>query len=321
MEYGNCVVAGASGFVGRYLVSHLKAVGKNVTAACRDKSHNLLFDSQGVNVVTIKDIASKSCWQPVLEGQDVVIHLANRAHIMRDDSTEPTSLFYKINVEGSVSLAQEAIASGVKRFIFLSSIKVSGEATFEQPFSHTDSPMPRDPYASSKWEAEQQLTKLCAGSSMELVIIRPPLIYGPAVKGNLASLKQLLNKTLPLPLASIRNQRDLISLGNLADLIRVCIDHPGAVSQTLLCCDGEAISTPQLFRYIAEAQKSPLWLFSFPVPLLSALAYLAGRREQFARLSGDLRVDMSHTQTTLNWSPPYSLEESMHWAFSEQESK
>ena len=319
MEPHYCLVSGANGFVGKQVVDHLQSIGKQVVAATRSGSGKRSLLNRGAQVITVEDIRNRAVWEKALTNQDVVIHLANRAHVMHEGINDPLPLFREVNVEGSIALAQAAIAARVKRFIFVSSIKVNGEATIDRPFQYSDAPCPTDPYALSKWEAEQQIEALCAQSEMELVIIRPPLVYGPGVKGNLAALKSLVNKPIPLPLASINNQRDLISLTNLVDLITVCIDHPQAAGETFLCCDDEPVSTPELIRFISEAQSVKPLLFRFPVSILARLARLAGKTAQFERLAGDLRIDMSHTKSVLAWSPPHGVADSMHWAFSSRE--
>jgi len=310
--YSRCLVTGANGFVGRELVCYLQASDKHVVSAVRKKLNQT---DQNNPIVVMGDINGQTRWKGLLDRQDVVIHLANRAHVMHEDVADPLALCREINVEGTLALARAAVAAGVKRFIYLSSIKVNGEATFDRPFRNTDSPNPEDPYAVSKLEAEQGLQKLCSDEKMELVIIRPPLIYGPGVKGNLAILSRLVGKFFPFPLASVKNARDLISLGNLTDLIKTCVDHPKASGQTFLCCDGGPISTPDLIRYIARAQHKPALLFPFPLSVLSSLARVSGKTGIFDRLSGNLRIDMTHTRELLDWTPPISVADSMEWAF------
>ena len=313
MENNRCLVTGATGFVGRELIDCLHDGGKQVTAAVRRESIQI---NPKFHAVTVGDINGQTNWQGVLDQQDVVIHLANRAHVMDEDVADPLPLFRAINVAGTIALAKASIAAGVKRFVFLSSIKVNGEMTTEQPFTAADEPNPQDPYAVSKYEAEQELKALCDSSSMELVIIRPPLIYGLGVKGNLAALKKLVNK--PLPLGSIDNRRDLIGLGNLIDLIRVCINRPDAAGKIFLCCDDDAVSTPELIRLMARAQGVSPRIFPFPMKLLAILAGLLGKKAQYQRLTGDLRIDMTATQATLNWSPPFTVDESMQRAFADR---
>jgi len=237
---------------------------------------------------------------------------------MNDSAQDPLAEFRRVNVDGTLNLARQAMAAGVKRFIFISSIKVNGEGALNRIYRFDDLAAPEDDYGLSKWEAEQGLQALCSGSPMELVVIRPPLIYGPGVKGNLALLCNVIDKGLPLPLGSIRNQRDMLSLNNLIDLIKTCIDHPKAAGQVFLCCDNEPVSTPQLIKMIAEARSKPVHLWGIPLAPLKLFARLAGKQSMFQRLSGDFKIDSQHTMNTLDWQPPFTVEQSMQWAFSKK---
>lgn len=306
------LVTGATGFVGNQILKQLANDSRfRLRAAVRDKAENLFAD---VPVYKVGDIEACTDWRDALVGCKTIIHTAARAHVMNDLAHDPLAEFRCVNVEGSYNLARQAIDAGVKRFIFISSIKVNGEGGVNRIYRFDDSAAPEDDYGLSKWEAEQRLKSLCAGASMELVVIRPPLIYGPGVKGNLALLAKAIDKGVPLPLGAIRNQRDMLSLNNLIDLIKVCIEHPSAANQVFLCCDNEPVSTPQLITLIANSRRKRARLLSVPVLVLNILAFLIGRQAMLKRLSSDFRVDMQHTMQTLNWKPPYSVVESMRWA-------
>jgi len=309
------LITGGNGFVGNFLVEYLASFGNEISLAVRDDRNN----GRACSSFSVGNIDGSTNWSQALANQDVVIHLANIAHVPLGENNGSMNELRKVNVDGSVALAEAAISCGIKRFIFLSSIKVNGEGTSGVPFCESDRANPQDLYAESKLEAEQRLKALCMPSSIELVILRPPLIYGPNVKGNLEVLKKMVAVGIPLPFLCVSNTRDMISLKNLSDLIRLCIDHPDAVGQTLLCSDGQPVSTPKLIRYIASAQGRRVLLFPIPVKVLFFVASLLGREEQFQRLAGDLRIDIASTKKKLNWTPSYAVDEAMKWAFSDDE--
>lgn len=307
------LVTGATGFVGDHLLQQLASKPElHLRAAVRNKGENLPPD---VSVCKVGDIDAETNWHEALVDCKAIIHTAARAHIMNDLVHDPLTEFRRVNADGSLNLARQAIDAGVKRFIFISSIKVNGEGGSNQIYRFDDSAAPEDDYGISKWEAEQGLQALCSESSMELVIIRPTLIYGPGVKGNLALLAKAIDKGLPLPLGAIKNRRDMIGLNNLIDLIKICLDHPAAAGQVFLCCDNDSVSTPQLITMIAKCRGKKGRLISVPVNILYMIASMTGRQAMLKRLSSDFRVDIQHTMQTLDWSPPYSVVESMHWAF------
>lgn len=258
-------------------------------------------------------------WSPALHGVDVVVHAAARVHVMQDMAIDPLAEFRRINVAGTLNLARQANATGVRRFIFISSVKVNGEATDTEGFYFADDvPAPLDAYGISKMEAEQGLRRISEETGMEIVIIRPPLVYGPGVKANFLTMMQWLWRRVPLPLGAIHNKRSLVALDNLADLIVTCVDHPAAKNQTFLVSDGEDLSTTQLLRRMAEALHKPARLISVPVPLLQLGATLIGKPEVARRLCGSLRVDIAKTRQLLRWSPPVSMAEGLritaeHW--------
>jgi len=310
------LVTGATGFVGSQLLQQLDNEYKlQLRVAVRNKIGNI---PPNVSIYRVGDIDSNTDWHEALAGRHVVIHTAARAHIMNDTAQDPLAEFRLVNVEGTLNLANQAIEAGVKRFIFISSIKVNGEGESNRVYRYDDPAAPEDDYGLSKWEAEQALGALCSESSMELVIIRPPLLYGPGVKGNLALLSKIIDKGLPLPLGSIKNQRDMLSLSNLIDLIKTCINHPAAAGQVFLASDNEPVSTPQLIKIIASGCGKNARLWSLPTFILSMLARLSGREAMLKRLSSDFRIDINHTMKTLDWVPPFSVVESMRWAFAKK---
>jgi nucleoside-diphosphate-sugar epimerase len=308
----NILLTGATGFVGQavleQLLEHESHKVTVVLRAARD------FDRCAAHVVS--DITMATDWSIALTGQEVVIHAAARAHIMKDEVADPLAEYRRVNVEGALNLARQAVQAGVKRFIFISSIKVNGEQTaLGYSFTPDDTPAPEDAYGISKWEAEQGLQQLAVETGMEVVIIRPPLVYGPRVKGNLASMIRLVQKGLPLPLGSIKNQRSLVALDNLVDLIITCIDHPAAANQIFLAGDGEDISTSDLLRGVARCVGKPSRLIPVPTSVLMFGATILGKRALAQRLLGSLQVDISKARELLGWTPPISVEEGLRRCF------
>ena len=303
------LITGANGFVGSALVSRLLSENVELNVAVRRNTG--CFPCWG-RVFEIGDVFSGTNWDSALNGVDIVVHTAARVHIMADESDDPLSEFRSVNVEGTLSLARQAAAAGVRRFVFVSSIKVNGESTEAgRPFTTDDLPAPVDPYGISKMEAEQGLREIGAKAGMEVVIIRPPLVYGPGVKANFLTMMRWLRKGAPLPLGAINNSRSFVALGNLVDLVVACLDHPSAANQTFLVSDGEDISTTQLFRRMGDALGKPAWLLPVPVWMLGAGAALLCKRDVSQRLCGNLQVDISKAKDLLGWSPPLSLDEGL----------
>ena len=297
------LVTGGSGFVGRNLLTGLVKTGKNVACAARRK----VDLSCPVHVVPSLD--GKTQWCKVLEGHDAVIHLAARVHVMRESVADPLAAFREVNVEGTLNLARQAARAGVGRFVFLSSVKVCGEETgLGHPFTEDMAHKPDDPYALSKYEAEQGLLALAAETGMEVVIIRPPLVYGPGVKANFLSLLRVLDKGLPLPLGALANRRSLVYLENLVDFIILCLEHPAAANEVFLVSDGEDMSTSELLRRMARALGRPARLIPVPQGLLAAGLAMVGKREIARRLCGSLQVDIGKARQVLSWQPPYSVD-------------
>ncbi len=301
-----CVlVTGASGFVGGALCAGLVGLGHEVRASVRNPE---IVSIVGCDVLKISSIDSDTDWAVCVADVEVVIHLAARVHVMNDDASDPLAEFRRTNTAGTENLARQAARAGVKRLVYVSSIKVNGEATDgAMKFSESDAPNPQDPYGISKWEAEQALHRVSAETGLEVVIVRPPLVYGAGVKGNFAQMLKVLAHGIPLPLASVQNRRSLVYLGNLVDALILCATHPAAAGQTYLVSDGEDISTPDLLRQLGEAMDHPARLLPCPQALLRLAGRLTGKADQIERLLGSLQVDSGKICRELGWVPPYSV--------------
>jgi nucleoside-diphosphate-sugar epimerase len=299
----HCTITGAGGFIGRNLTSALTRRGHSSTGWGRASGW---FD------LAAPPIDADRAWIKQLQGTDVVIHLAGRAHVQEGASAAEAELHRRINFEGTVRLARAAQAAGVRRFIFISTAKVFGEGE-GGPYTAQSPANPQDAYAQSKWQAEQALLELAGAGAMEVSIIRPPLVYGPGVGANFARLVRLASLPLPLPLASIDNRRDLVGIDNLVDLIGVCVDHPGARNATLLCSDGEPYSLADLITHIRAAQGQPRRLFPLPAGLIAALARAAMGPAAASRLLSDFQLDISATRAALGWRPPSTMPQMLGW--------
>lgn len=300
------LVTGANGFVGSALLERLNADGPVVTGTVRRQA------ASPSDLVTVGELGPETDWNGVLPGHQVVVHTAARVHVMQDSAVDPLAEFRRINVEGTLSLARQAAAAEVERFIFISSIKVNGEGTpLGGACTPEDAPQPGDAYGISKKEAEDGLRQIATDTGMEVVIIRPPLVYGPGVRANFLSMMRWLNRGIPLPLGSIKNTRSLVALDNLVDLIITCIDHPAAANQTFLVSDGEDLSTTELLQRMGVALGQPARLLPVPPALLSAGAALLGKKAIVERLLGSLQVDISKTRSLLGWAPPVSVDEAL----------
>lgn len=304
------LITGISGFVGGRLADSIDSEAYRVVGVVR------AVVSKPYPIVEVSSLMDLPAADELLDGIDVVIHAAARVHVMNDGADDPLTAFRDVNVKGTLNLARQAATAGVKRFIFISSIKVNGEqTTLGHLFSAHDVPSPEDFYGISKHEAERGLQELAAETGMEVVIIRPPLVYGPGAKGNFASMIKLVGKGLPLPLGAVHNKRSLVALDNLVDLIITCVDHPGAANQTFLVSDGDDLSTTQLLRNVAEAMGAPSRLMPVPAGLLRLGATLLGKKAVAQRLLGSLQVDISHTQKCLNWAPPLTVKQGLQRCF------
>lgn len=300
------LITGAAGFIGQRLFDTLylgqNAIVKTVRSASSESD------------VAIGSVGPETDWNSALSsGPEVVVHLAARVHVMNEKSSDPLAEFRRVNVEGTSNLARQAAASGVRRFVFLSSIKVNGEVTRqEQPFKADDLPAPKDPYGVSKHEAENLLRQIAANTGMEVVIIRSPLVYGPGVKANFQSMMRWLVLGIPLPLGAVtRNRRSLVALDNLVDLIVTCMKHPAAANQTFLVSDGEDLSTSELLKRLGTALEHPARLFYIPPALLKLGATVLSKPSIYQRLCGSLQLDMTKTRQLLGWTPPVSVDEGL----------
>ena len=303
------LVTGASGFVGSALCAHLAVKGYAVTGAVRNTPGT---PPPGVEYRTVSDLNADTNWREALTDINAVVHCAARVHIMNDASVDPLTAFREVNVGGTVCLAEQAVDSGIKKFIYISSIKVNGEATSEHSFRPDDSPAPEDPYGLSKWEAEQVLQKIAEKTDLEVVIIRPPLVYGPGVRANFLKLMKVIMLGVPLPLGAVNNLRSIVALDNLIDLIETCLNHRAAVNQIFLASDGEDLSTKVLLQRTALALGRPARLIPVPMVVLWTMARLFGKSGFAQRLCGSLQVDISKTRKILGWSPPISVDEALH---------
>ena len=301
------VVTGANGFVGRALCADATARGIFVRGITRSAFY-LPTVSENFVVGSMDDCTD---WRSAFEGSKAVVHLAARVHVIHDRTDNPMAEFRRVNVAGTLRLAEQAAAMGVRRFVFVSSIGVNGAETYQHPFTDRDQVAPHSHYAVSKYEAELGLQALAAETGMEVVIIRPPLVYGPHAPGNFGSLMRWLRRGVPLPLGAIHNLRSLVALDNLVDLIVTCIDHPAAANQTFLVSDGEDLSTTQLLQRMGRALGKPARLIPVPAMLLKAGAALVGKPAIAQRLCGSLQVDISKTQQLLGWTPPLSVDEGL----------
>jgi len=295
------LVTGATGFVGTHLCEYLEVKDFSFRKAVR---RNVDGDEQAI---VVGDIDGQTDWSQALDGIEVVVHLAARVHIMLESAKDPFVEFRRVNVDGSLNLARQAAAKGIKRIVYLSTIKVNGEGTVGRPYRPDDIPAPADPYSVSKMEAEEGLLRIARETGMEVVILRPPLIYGKGAGGNLFRLLKLVKQGWYLPFGLINNKRSLIGIENLCSIIVVSLSHPAAVNRVMLVSDGEDVSTPELIRLLAQGCGRSPRIFPVPLSVLYFMGKLFGRTSEIHRLSGDLQVDSSQTQSLLDWCPILSL--------------
>lgn len=305
------LVTGATGFVGGTVVRRLLADDPTQSIAVAVRRDDQRWPQRVFARIT-GDLEPSNNWSIALADVSAVVHCAARVHVMADTATDPLEEFRRVNVQGTLNLARQAAVAGVRRFVFISSIKVNGESTQPgRPFTADDAPAPSDAYGISKSEAEQGLRELSAQTGMEVVIIRPPLVYGPGVKANFAAMMRWLQRGVPLPLGAIHNQRSLVALDNLVDLIVTCITHPAAANQTFLVSDGEDVSTTELLRRMGQAMNRPARLIPVPASGLKLAATMVGKQDVAQRLCGSLQVDIEKTRQLLGWRPPLTLDQGL----------
>jgi len=302
-------ITGANGFIGKTLCKSLKAPENYIRGFVRGR--DLVNNSSETEQISVGDIGSKTNWKDHLNGFDYIIHCAGLTHQM--SSIKDINVYNLVNIDGTKHLAEQAVEAGIKRLVFLSSVKVNGESTHQinakQKFSHKNTSNPQDPYAISKLEAEKVLWEISSRTDLEVVIVRLPLVYGYGAKGNLEKLIKLVKSGIPLPLSFVKNQRSMIGMDNLVDLLMRCIDYPEASGKTFLASDGEDLSTPELIKFIASSMGKKANLFPLPIFMLKFLGSVFGKKEEINRLVGSLRIDNSYTKEILNWTPPISVEE------------
>ena len=308
------LVTGANGFVGCATAIRLQAQPSlTVVRAVRS---TLATPDPLAQYVSAGDLDGQTDWSVALAGVNAVVHTAARVHVMQEAAADPLTEFRRVNVQGTLNLARQAAQAGVCRLVFISSIKVNGEVTFPgHPFTANDRPAPVDAYGISKHEAEEGLRDIALQTGMEVTIIRPPLVYGPGVKANFAALMRAVQRGWPLPLGAVHNQRSLVGLDNLVDLIATCLVHPNAANQTFLVSDAHDLSMPELVQGLARAAGVSARLWPVPVWVLQAGAALLGRKDAVQRLCGNLQVDISQTQTLLHWTPPVDVDTGLSRAF------
>jgi nucleoside-diphosphate-sugar epimerase len=297
------LITGANGFIGSEVCKTLLVGGHEIAPAMRTKD--------GHSAIPVGNLTAETYWGAALNGCDSVIHLAARVHVMNEVESDALAAFRVVNVDGTLNLARQAVRSGVRRFIYISSVKVNGESTSDKPFSHLDVPNPVDAYGISKYEAEHGLRQLAHQTGLELVIVRPPLVYGPGVRANFLRLLKFVHSGLPLPLSGIKNMRSMVAVENLVDVLVICCSHPSAPGNTFFVSDGADLSTPDLLRLLARSMGRRSRLFSVPISLVSLVATLTGKSHEASRLLDSLQVDITSTKALLGWEPRISVSDAI----------
>ena len=304
------LITGATGFIGGAVVA--RALHDPTLEVWGSEQSVVAHGKVSVDPTFSRDLAPDTDWAEAVSGVEAVVHTAARVHVMNDVARDPIVEYRRINVEGTLSLARQAVDAGVRRFIFISSIKVNGEHTLpDRPFTADDVPKPADPYGESKYEAEAGLRRLSKESGLELVIIRPVVVYGPGVKANFLSMLRWVHRGVPLPLGAIHNKRSLLALDNLVDLIMTCLRHPSAANQTFLVSDDDDLSTTTLLRRVARSLDRPARLIPVPPSVLGGVARVLGKADLAQRLCGSLQVDIAKTRELLDWAPPVTVDEGL----------
>lgn len=299
------LVTGAGGFVGQALCRRLISDGWHVRGTVRTASGN---GPEGIEIVPVDDLARFSEWPSVLSGIDVIVHLAARVHMTRERASDPLAAFRRVNVQGTERLAEAAVVAGITRVIYLSTVKVHGEES-QRPLTEDDPAAPLDAYGVSKWEAEQALRRITGKTGLDIVTIRPPLVYGPGVKANFLSLLKAVAHGIPLPFGAVDHGRSFVYLGNLVDAIRAAMDNPAAAGQTFMVCDGEDVSVARLIRQIAAAMDVKPRLWPVSANLLKFCGQWSGRSAAMTKIIGSLTVDSRKIRESMQWQPPYTFEE------------
>ena len=289
------LVTGANGFIGSEVCKTLLLGGHEIVPAMRTKDYP--------SAVPVGDLTTKTYWGAALNGCDSVIHLAARVHVMNEVESDALAAFRVVNVDGTLNLARQAVGAGVRRFVYVSSVKVNGESTSDKPFSPLDVPNPVDAYGISKYEAEIGLLELAHQTGLELVIVRPPLVYGPGVRANFLRVLKCVHSGMPLPLAGLKNMRSMVAVGNLVDVLVICCSHPAASGNIFFVSDGADLSTPDLLRLLAKSMGRRPRLFSVPLSFVSFVASLTGKSHEASRLLDSLEVDITSTKVVLGWEP------------------
>ncbi len=303
------LITGAGGFVGRAVCQSLRSAGYTLSGTTRNETKKR--GPENIPMYRVSELGKDTDWSQCVVGADAIVHLAARVHVTKEKSSSPFEAYKTANRDSSVSLAEAAVKAGVKRIVFISTVKVNGEVTTNSPFIETDPPSPVGPYAVSKWEAEKSLQEVAKKHNLELVILRVPLVYGPYVKGNFLELIDACARRKILPLNAIINQRSLLYVSNLASAIKISLEHPIAVGKTYFVSDGTDLSTPDLIREISAALGLKERLYFIPILLLKALGVLTGKFEAVSKLTESLQVDSSLFEYELEWSPPFTVEEGL----------